>query len=498
MKQPLSSREREANTFRFPKAVLPSKRAGWWLGLAACLALFVVYASHRQRYIWGVDSFGYYELGRLLSRGEIYLATAYPPAEHPSLIPLGFSLQKAQYAGPNYPPGFPAFLAIGHWLHGPFFVTPFLGVVSCVLLFSLLLRRVRPGSAFLLTLAWAFMPLTVFGSTMVMSDLVAGTVLLGAQLAFQHRRIAVTAWLLGLAIAVRPTNTLFLVPFAFLLRADRTTLRLILHLIAPCALYGAYNHCLYGAPWRTGYGDVFTGFEFALIPSHVRFYATTTLMVLSPVIVFLAFFGLFPWNREKIFLLTWPLGLTLFYAAWVGGNIDWWWWVRFLLPAYPALFLLAGDGFEKLRTRCERAESRRSRITATATLAAVLLAVPVYYIWYGLRQGDVWRRDTGAIYHRVVERVHPVAPTGSLVGSVEFVSCFRLYSALTPFVSIHPDAPELISRTLREGRPVFLLVEPWNKDEPAVRTALERFQTHEVDRYDFIWGGLPLYELSLR
>ena len=180
------------------------KRAGRIiLGWAAALALFAIYAAFRQRAIWGADSFGYLELGKLLSEGRVHLPLAFPAAEFPAVVPPGFTLNAAGLVVPGYPPGFPLLLAVGHLLGAPMWVTPALGVLSCWLLYQLLRERVAPATAWAFTLAWAFMPLSVLGGTMVMSDGVAAAVLLGALLAHQRGRMAAAGWLLGLAIAVR-------------------------------------------------------------------------------------------------------------------------------------------------------------------------------------------------------------------------------------------------------------------------------------------------------
>ncbi len=466
------------------------KRAGRIiLGWAAALVLFAIYAAFRQRAIWGADSFGYLELGKLLSEGRVHLPLAFPAAEFPAVVPPGFTLNAAGLVVPGYPPGFPLLLAVGHLLGFPMWVTPALGVLSCWLLFQLLRERVAPATAWAFTLAWAFMPLSVLGGTMVMSDGVAAAVLLGALLAHRRGKMAAAGWLLGLAIAVRPTNALFLAPFLLFCRADRAHLRLALHLALAGAVYAGYNFWLYGAPWRTGYGDVAGGLQPALLPSHLGFHLRESWNVLSPVIVLLAGFGLVRPDRRKLGLILWPLILALFYSCWDAGGIDRWWWTRFLMPGHPLLFLLAAEGFIRIR-------GWWTAKLSGAVLTAAIAVLPLYYVAFGVGRRDLWQRDTGLINHEIVARVAKLAPAGSLVGTIEHASTCLIETELVPFSPLDGSAPRLVTKALAEGRRVFLLLEPWNADNETVRLLLQRHHAREVARYPELWNGLPLYELS--
>ena len=476
---------------------LSGRRGLAWL-LIVGAALFCTYATFRQRYIWGCDSYGYYAFGKLISEGRAHLPVEYPPGEFPAGIPLAFSINAKGVATPDYPPGLPLLLAIGHLLHAPLFVTPAVGVISCGLLFLLIRRRASVETAALFALAWAFLPVTVFGSTMLMSDLVAAAALMAACLAFGSNRLALAAWALGFAFWVRPTNVLFLIPFSVMLPFDRRTVKLAANLLVPCSLYALYNHLQFGAPWKTGYGDVGLDFLGTVFWPHVRFYAWQSVLVLSPFIVALVIAGLRPWSREKFFLLLWALEFFLFYCFWGAGGEGRWWWTRFLLPAYPPLFMLAADGFEKLRGRLRTVTANGWRHTGQITLWLLLAFLPVYYVAFGIHQKDLWNRDTGTVNYEVIRRVKDRVPGNSVVGSVEFTGALTLYSTLTPFFSTHPNAPEFVARALADGRRAFVLVEPWNATDPVMKIVLARFDPVPVDHFDFLWGGLPFYELKIK
>jgi hypothetical protein len=461
----------------------------FWAGLV----LFLIYGAFRQRYIWGVDSFGYFQLGKLFSEGRVFLPLDFPTEAKAALSPWGFRVDALGRAIPDYPPGFPLLLAIGHLVRAPLWVTPAIGVLSCWLIFQLLRERAGELTSWLLTSAWAVMPLTVYGSTMLMSDLAATTAVLAGYLAWKRRSPAAAAWLLGLSFMIRPTNVLFLGPLLVVLPRDRSALRLFLHLAAPCALYALYNHLLYGAPWRTGYGNVAGHLSIAVVPETAKFFLSTTWTLLTPILLGFAAAALTRPNRERIFLLLWALVFVGFYSFWIGGGTDKWWWARFILPGFPALFLLAADGVELARSRL--ADVGRW----PALLPWVLLAIlPGQYLRFGAAQDDLWVRTIGVPNRELVRQVEAALPPGALIGSLEHASSFLLYSHLTPFVSMQPDAPRLIEDALRQGRKVYVLPEPWNQDHPRIREILRRFSPREAGHFDTPWPNQTLFELSLR
>lgn len=464
--------------------------------LFAAVALLLVYGSVRQRYIWGVDSFGYYQLGKLFSEGRIFLPLPFETSTPAALAPWGFEFNALRQGVPGYPPGFSLLLAIGHWLGAPLWVTPACGVISCFVLFRLLRLRVSEGTAALFTAAWAVMPLTVYGSTMLMSDLVAATTIMGGLLAFRENRPILAAWIFGLGVAVRPTNVLFFAPFALLLRFDRASIRFVLHLAVPGALYGLYNFLLHGAPWRTGYSHVWDTLSAKAFPAFFAFFCTAIWQLLTALLLGFVGFALLRPNRERIFLVLWLAVFVVFYSFWSAGGVDRWWWARFILPGLPALFLLAADGFEILR---DWGTARGFRPVWWKPLVTLpVLALPLVYLQFGFSQNDLWLRTVGKPNYDLVQQVRKIAPPGSLIGSLEHASTCYLYSDLVPFVCVDRGALPLVEEALAQGRRVFLLPEPWNASQPVVLELMQRYHAREVARYDSPWPNLILFELQRR
>ncbi len=344
------------------------------------------------------------------------------------------------------------------------------------------------------TFVWAFLPIVVFGSTSLMSDLVAATALLGAYDAYRRDRLFLSAWLLGFGLSVRPTNVLFLVVFALPLLRDRRLVRYGLYLVLPGILYGLYNYQIYGSPWRTGYTDFRYDMMHEVFQQHFGFYLKQTLLQCTPLILVLALWGLKPWTREKLFYLLWFASFLIFYSFWKSGG-DRWWWSRFLLPGFPPLFFLAAIGLQHARSwlaaRSGRPAWRDGRVVALFALIALL---PAWDIYYGWNQHDVWKRNKVHDYYEVTQRVAALVPGNSFVGSVEFVGAFRVYTTLTGYVSVFDTTPELIMEGFRQHREVYLLVESWNQTHPAIRGLLQRFPSKKIQDIP-PWKDLTLYRL---
>src|SRR5882724_9611119 len=464
-----------------------------WVFPALLAGIFVVYAIFRQQYVGATDWYGYYQQGELLKTGQVYLPTELPAADYTPLVPFGYIVEDGRTI-PQYPPGYPLLLAAASFLGLTFFVTPFVGLVSCILMFRLVRDLTDRRIAAVFTLAWAFLPVVVFGSTSVMSDLVAATALLGAYDTYRRGRLFASACILGFGLSVRPTNALFLVGFALPLLRDRRLIRYGLYLILPGILYGIYNYRIYGSPWRTGYNDISYDLLRAVFPQHFGFYLWQTLAQCTPLIVALALWGLKPWTREKLFYLLWFASFLVFYSFWKPGG-DRWWWSRFLLPGYPPVFFLAASGFQRVRDglvpRATVPAWRNGRVIALFALIALL---PAWEIYFGWNQHDLWKRNRVRDYYEVTQNVAALVPARSLIGSVEFTGAFRVYTRLTGYVSVFDTTPELIMEGFRQHRDVYLLVESWNQTHVAIRALLARFPSEKI-RDIPPWKDLTLYKL---
>ncbi len=477
---------------------LPSifRRHGFALVFAALLAgCFLIYAHYRQRYIGAVDWYGYYEEGLLLKSGRTTLPTELPAKTFPSVVPFGFSVSPAGKAVPQYPPGLPLLIAAAAVFKLEFYLMPLIGVASCVVLF-LLIRDLTGDrvTAALYAILWAFFPIVVFGSTTIMSDLVAALFVLVSYWLYRRGRVFWSAFALTYALCVRPTNFLYLLVFAVVLLRDRQLIRYGLGMLLPGAIYGLYNYFLFGAPWRTGYFDIRGDLVTEVFFPHLGFYLWQVLLQFSPLVLLLCCWGFRKPRSEKIFYVAWFAVFLFFYCFWRSGG-DRWWWTRFLLPGFAPIFLLSALGFSRVRALIDQRLAASPRRFAALTALFVLIGItPVYYFKFGLYQKDLWSTNKGIAYYQVVKETERTVPPGSYVGSVEFAGSFRLYTGLYSYVSVHDNSPKLVEYVLSQGHEVFIIVEPWNQTNEVVMQLLRRFAATKIRDID-IWTGLPLYRL---
>jgi hypothetical protein len=474
------------------------RRHGFALVFTVLLAgCFLLHAHYRQRYIGAVDWYGYYQEGLLFKAGRTTLPTELPAATFPSVVPFGFSVLADGRVVPQYPPGFPLLLAAASIFGLEFHLMPLIGLVSCLVLFQLI--RDLTGdrvTAALYAVLWAFFPIVVYGSTTIMSDLVAALFVGVSYLLYRRGRVFWSAFALTFALCVRPTNALYLPVFAVVLLRDRRLIRYGLGLLLPGVLYGFYNYSLYGAPWRTGYFDILPDLVAGVFVPHLGFYLGQILLQFSPLVLLLCVWGFRqPWG-EKIFFVAWFAVFLLFYCFWRSGG-DAWWYTRFLLPGFTPVFLLSALGFHRVRTLIEERLAAGPRRRAAQIALFVLVGVtPVYYFKFGLDQHDLWSTNKGYAYYEIVKETEKTVPPGSYVGSVEFAGSFRLYTSLGSYVSVHDNSPKLVDYVQARGHEAFLIVEPWNQTNQVVKQLLRHFAAVKV-RDIAVWGGkpLPLYRL---
>lgn len=472
------------------------RRHGFALVFAALLTgCFLVHAHYRQRYIGAVDWYGYYQEGLLFKAGRTTLSNPLPAETFPSVVPFGFSVIAGGKVVPQYPPGFPLLIAAAAFFKLEFYLMALVGLASSLVLFLLIrdLTRDRVTAA-LYAVLWAFFPIVVFGSTTIMSDLVAALFVATSYWLYRRGQVFWSAFALTYALCVRPTNALYLLVFAVVLLRDRRLVRYGLCLLLPGAIYGIYNYSLYGAPWRTGYFDIRYDLVAGVFVPHLGFYLWQVFVQFSPLVLLLCCWGFRKPRDEKIFFIAWFAVFLLFYCFWRSGG-DRWWWTRFLLPGFTPVFLLSALGFSRVRTLIEeRRAAGPRRLAAQAALFVLLGLTPVYYIKFGLRQKDLWLTNKGIDYYQVVKETEKNVPPGSYVGSVEFAGSFRLYTGLGSYVSVHENSPKLVEYVLAQGHEAFVIVEPWNQTDEVVGQLLRRFAATKVRDID-VWGGLPLYRL---
>jgi hypothetical protein len=420
---------------------------GWTLvaWTVAGLAL-VFYGFHRARFAGGCDSSSYL-LEALRIRGLAPGLALDPgvPVRGP-LAPICL-VERNGVVTSLFPPGFPVLLALGGAVGLQFFVTPLLGAASGLALYHAAATSVRPGVAFLTMVAWLGSPLVIWGSTELLSDLPAAAFSIFAVLASRKHRPLLAGLLFGFSLGIRPTQAL-LGP-TLLVMEPRLRPRLRLALGATLSLAAA----LVFLRWSRGtiplsYGVNLRWLDGAIWRTQLRFMIGQTLTLHAPVVV-LAAVGLGVRRRATFPLLLWYLSYLALYTLW-HWKFELWWWMRYMLPALPAVFLAAAEGVGAIGA----ALGGKGRWTASATAAALVFGYAGWGLFLSPAHGHLID-DFDRRYPVNAQAVGRLVPTGALVGSVNLSGPLRLYARFQSFFWCHPDAVGLVRWAIDAGRPVY-------------------------------------------
>ncbi len=466
-----------------PQSWLRSQPWQTWAAVGVALVYLLVYGLVRVQAVGGCDSFAYLSHAwRLLGR-DAGLQMSLDPHAHPSLAPVCHVVVRGEVVS-FFPVGYSALLAIGGLLGAPYWTTPALSAAGIVLLYESLRRESTASIALGLSALWGATPLVFIWSREVMSDIPATTLLLLAYLLLRQDRAHASGAVLGFSLMVRPTNLLFLPVALWLARGWNLRLRLGASVFVVLIVWAAYNLGLYASPLPTAY--LSTNVPEMGIAGLLRQPVVLGRGVLEsfwPAAV-LAVAAVVHTPRRSAPLLVWFGLFFVFYCFWqpelrIQGA------ARFILPAAPALFLLAAQGAAVVGRF-------RSWLWLPLVAVGLLMDVPILYV-KGLLVRMPARR-----FANVPQEVAAVIPNGSLVGAVNYAGPLRLYAGIESVQYPHEDSLRVFDVELRRGRPVFLLRETDMIDVPDVERRLERrFAADEVREYSRP-AGTTLWQLTRR
>lgn len=437
------------------------------------LLLFGFYAHFRQRYVGGCDFYGYYAEAQLFLQGHLDMPLKIDLNRYPCAAPLSYVALDGR-AVPQYPPGFPLLLAAGMLAGTELFVPPLCAALSVWLLYLMLARRVSRFTAVVFSLMWAFFPIVLAGAGCIMSDLPAALAVMVCYHLLDREKHVPAGLAFAFAVAIRPTNALFGLILLPLFREWRSLVRFAVPASLGGALYGLYNWSLFGAPWRTGYGNATLTLEAGVFQHHFFYYGREILARATPFLLLPAIWAVARRRSRAVLLLLWFLLFWVFYSFWAPGA-DAWWYTRFLLPGFPALFLLAADGWEDIRGTLAR--SRPGWATGARVVTALVAAGLIVFSIHFSTQHQCLTTDNGKPYYAVARSAGKVIPSGALVGASETSGSLRLYAGFETFWVLYTGSEALIADTLASGRAVFLVVEPVIRDHPKIVAILDAYAT---------------------
>lgn len=362
----------------------------------ACLAALAVYVTflslHATSAAGGSDSAGYMMSARMVSEGRLTVPLRtipeLPAPENMWLYtPLGMVPDRSGATlMPTYPIGLPlhyaAASALFGWTGGPLVVSLLAAVAMIVLTWACarelgVERWIAAACAAMLGVS----ALVIFCSIQPLSDVVSAAWNAAAfYAALRGRRAGGMVWsvVCGLAVfmavLVRPTDALVLPALCLVLWNWRKLLGAFLGGLPGAVFLAWYNHALFGSALRTGYGDIGMLFSPAWLASSLGLYATWIPQVLP--IAAVAALGLpwLPWRtlkREISALIVWFLAFMGFFAFYAVTH-EAWWCLRFVLPAFPAVAVVAALVLQGLKL---------PQLVRTIAVSAAVLATS--FLQYG-------------------------------------------------------------------------------------------------------------------
>ena len=469
----------------FPSTVPPAnppgrRRPGALLAAAALAAYAVLLLLFMDPYAGGSDTSGYLNHARLLYSGRVHIPfralEGLPPEKAPYDVYTPLGLKPAPDGNglvPTYPSGLPLLLAAAAravgWVGAAALVAVAHAVIGILMVYAL-------GRAFGLPRAWAATgavmvaasPLYVLYSVQVMSDVpslawVAAALLAAWRAGDPDGPGAGPGWrwalasgaALSVAVLIRPNSIIALAPIAAALgpRARRWP-PLVLGGLPCAAFFCLHARAAYGSPLATGYGDSSYLFSAAWAPPTLAHFALWLPVLFTPAV--LAAAGL-PWSRSgpvraRVVIAVWILVYLAFYSCYAPSH-ETWWYLRFLLPAAPALVaggLLVIHG----------AVGRRCGGTAFAAALALVLA-----------NGALLTRHLGVLNTRAHDRTYPAAmdwmgahlPPNALVAAWQTSGALFYYTPFAFFRWENLDARSfgvITAAAQRAGRPVYAALFP--------------------------------------
>lgn len=419
-------------------------RLGSWLAgttIAVAALGVLTFGIHQGTFAASdTDPYGYVSQAGLIAGGSLHLDVpaaidaSWPNAES-SFVPPGYALSAdKRFAAPTYSTGLPLVMAALQRVSGRreavFYAVPLLGAMA-ILMTGLLGTRVHsPLAGAFAAVVMATSPSVLYQVIQPVSDLPAAA-WWTASLALA---VGASPWgsgaAAGMAVLTRPN----LFPIAafiggfFLWKAiradDRTRSTKWRHLVlllagaAPGFLaVAAINQYLYGSMLRSGYGRIDELYAWTHVIENLDRYprwliqTQTPLVCLAVVAPWLASRGATPERRDRLrgdevwLLFAVAAFVSLSYLFWGAFGREEWWYLRFLLPAFPPLIILSVVVLIEALGRVAR-----SRTVFMALAAAVLAGWTAWQLREAGRGGVFGFQQLEQRYVAVADYIRTVMP----------------------------------------------------------------------------------------
>jgi hypothetical protein len=311
-------------------------------------------------------------------------------------------------------------------------------------------------------------PLYLYTSLCALSDVPATAWATAAVLAAWKGRER-PAWALaaGACVAVgflvRPSNFLIVVPVALATGLSPGSLILLgLGAFPGIAAWMAVNHAAYGGYFQSGYGAIGNEFHANLVPGTLAYAARWLPLLLSPIVIVSPVILALSRQRTRVVavLAAWAAVYIGFYLPYRWTHEDWW-FLRFLLPAAPAL-IVAGLivlqlCFERLFERFPATWARALPVFLLFASLGVEAAQNVPLHAWAIGQGE--RK-----YGRVADWLGANVPRNSAIIAHQFSGALFYYTDLTLLRAdqMDPSTAARVNTSVRSGAiPLYAVLFPF-------------------------------------
>ena len=473
------------SSIRRAAAIVP-----WFhVAVAAGVAAYaLVLWMHVGGYASGSDQSGYLNSARLLAEGRISTpmraVPTLPPDKMPrsTYMPLGFRIADDNTLVPTYPVGLPlmvmAIAQLTDWESAAGFTMVLHALLGLALIFWLAREcGLSSHTSALAALLLATCPLYIYMSLTLMSDVPAlvwttAAVLLAWRSREDARWAVLAGAALSLAVLTRPTNILAFAPVAVCLGVSPRRWLWLSAAGAPGAvMLVRYNIAAYGTAVTTGYGDAGTLFALGNVGPSLWNYVQWLPVVLTP--VGLLALGLPALVRRAprlvTVLLLWIATYFVFYTFYYHTH-ETWWYLRFLLPAFPPLIV---GSLWVGRTLHER-WSPKLRFAASIGGAPASLILAALVLWHNVgwnQQLNVLDMGRGAKrYRQAAEWTTAHLPPDAAIMAMEVSGAFLYYTNFPivryDFLERDRDAVQRVKSEAVAGRlPVYAVLFPYEIEQ---------------------------------
>lgn len=465
------------------------RRAAVWITLAIAVVVGVTAVKYASFAATGADPYGYVSQaywwldGHLAEPEPLVDAFSWRHTER-SLAPLGYRPSPdGRHIVPIYSPGLPMMMAIAAAIAGacgPFLVVPVLSGVLVLASYALGRRAAGALVGLAAAILVAASPAVLFQAIWPMSDVPAAAVwTLAVVIALGPgvRAAMLAGGVAAIGLLVRP-NLVF-VPAAMavaLLVASgwRRAVAFAAGVAPAAAIIAALNTIWYGAPWKSGYGSLQSLYGFEHLGANLRGYLGALWHSQTP-FIFLCVLPLAGVASRRVDHQTrWVLG-ALIASMWFSYvfylHFEEWWYLRFLLPAFPAMIVLAVAAAAAL---IRRLPAHWSALAGAVLVIAVMSAQLQFIRGLGVL---IPMRAAEHRYIDVARYVDGALPKNAAILAMQHSGSLRFYSGRLTIrwdwlnESTLPGAPRAIRS---EGFHPYAVLEDWELPEVRKRLGLAK------------------------